>query len=290
MERCPPPLLSPCPALLLTTPILINYKNMNQKKKMEECSTNVKPSKLSRVELKMEEEIVNSTNTSMGDNDTNSGNDKVDDDLIYSGDVSDRRLFYDATDGDLWKYKYSVELLDPASPHKVWVGVSGKTFPIRHYITTRNIEGELSTIFLDHGSRNIVKTACASFLRHDDPNHEWGNNMNVSHDHPLHFGVDNDCLIITHRMKQSHPVSLTKEEVIQLIDKDWLLHRFTKYLHNKLILIEYGEDIITTNTSPQLSRSEFEQRWLNPPNRTLPSDDVWTLLKKKYSLVNKCFL
>ena len=201
MERCPPPLLSPCPALLLTTPILINYKNMTLKKKMEECSTNVKPSKLSRVELKMKEEIVNSTNSSMGDNDSNSANDEVDDDLIYSGDVTDRRLFYDATDGDLWKYKYSVELSDPASSHKVWVGVSGKTFPIRHYITTRNIEGELSTIFLDHGSRNIVKTACASFVRHDDPNHEWSN-MNVSHDHPLHFGVDNDCLIITHMMKQ----------------------------------------------------------------------------------------
>ena len=60
---------------------------MNLKKKIDECSTNEKPSKLRRGELKMKEEIVNSTNSSMGDNDSNSANDEVDDDLIYSENV-----------------------------------------------------------------------------------------------------------------------------------------------------------------------------------------------------------
>ena len=260
---------------------------MSLKKKIEECSTNSKPSKLRKVELKMEEEIDNSTNSSMDtvsfpyDNDSNGVNGVSDDDLIYSDNVADRRLFYDATEGDIWKYKCSVELLDPASSHKVWVGVSGKTRPIKHYITTKDLDGELSTIFLNHRSRNVVKTACASFLRHNDPNHEWSS-KDVFPEHPLHFSVVNDCLIITHMMNQLNPVSLTKEAVIQFIDKDWLLHRFTKYLHNKLELIEYGDNILTTNTSNHTSRSEFEQRWLDPPNRTLSSDDVWTILKKKY--------
>ena len=269
-----------CPGFTHTRTVLINCKNMNLKKKIVESSTNEKPSKLPREELEMEEEIENSTNSSMDDND------EVDHDLIYSENVSDRRLFYEAANGDLYKYKHSLELLDSASPHKVWVGVSGKTLPIRHYITTKNIEGQLSTIFLDHGSRNVVKKASVSFLRHNDPNHEWSN-KNGFPDHPLHFEVVNDCLIITHMMNQSHPVSLTREEVIQLIEKEWILHRFTKYLQNKLQLLEYGEDILTTNTSHHISRSEFEQGWLNPPNRTLSSDDVWTLLKRKYLVVNK---
>ena len=151
---------------------------MSLKKKIEECSTNSKPSKLRKVELKMEEEIDNSTNSSMDtvsfpyDNDSNGVNGVSDDDLIYSDNVADRRLFYDATEGDLWKYKYSVELLDLASSHKVWVGGSGKKHPIKHYITTKDLEGKLSTIFLNHRSRNEVKTACLSFLRHNDPNHE----------------------------------------------------------------------------------------------------------------------
>ena len=84
-------------------------KNMNLKKKIEECSTTTNPSKLRKVKLEMKEEIDNSTNSSMDselflcDNDTNSEN--GDDDLIYSNNVSDRRLFYEATEGDLYKYK-----------------------------------------------------------------------------------------------------------------------------------------------------------------------------------------
>ena len=73
---------------------------MSLKKKIEECSTNSKPSKLRKVELKMEEEIDNSTNSSMDtvsfpyDNDSNGVNGVSDDDLIYSDNVADRRLFY----------------------------------------------------------------------------------------------------------------------------------------------------------------------------------------------------
>ena len=252
---------------------------MNLKKKIEECSTTTNPSKLRKVKLEMKEEIDNSTNSSMDselflcDNDTNSEN--VDDDLIYSNNVSDRRLFYEATEGDLYKYKYSVELVDPASPHRVWVGVTAKTHPIKHYITTKDHNGKLSTIFHNHRSKYVVMSACTSFLRHNDPNHDG-----VLPEDPLHFSVVDVCLIITNMMNQLHPVSLTKEAVIQYIDKECLLQRFTKFLHNKLELIKYGDNILTTNTSHHTSRREFDQRWLNPPNRTLTSDNVWDLLKK----------
>ena len=277
---------------------VLEISRINPKKKIDK-----KPSKLSRMELEIEGPFENPTmnlkKEKIGEEPSEfsmeeliiegvfeDDNDEGYDDLIYSENVSDRRLFYDATNGDLYKYKYSVELMDSASPHKVWFGVSAKTLPIRHYITSKNIEGQLSTIFLDHGSRNVVKSASTSFLRYNDPNHEWAD-KNVIPDHPLHFGVTNDCLIITHMMNQSHQVSLTKEEVIQLIEKEWLLHRFTKYLHNKLQLIEYGENILTTNTPNHISRSEFGKRWLNPPNKTLSSDEVWTLLKRKYLVDNK---
>ena len=276
---------------------VLEISRINPKKKIDE-----KPSKLSRMELEIEGPFENSTRnlkkekideepTKLSMEELIEGvfdddNDEVDNDLIYSENVSDRRLFYDAANGDLYKYKHSLELTDSTSSHKVWFGVSGKSHPIRHYITTKNIEGQLSTIFLDQGSRNVIKSASTSFLRYNDPNHEWAN-MNVFPDHPLHFGVDNDCLIITHMMKQSHPVSLTKQEVIQLIEKDWVLHRFTKYLHNKLQLIEYGEVILITNTPQHISRSEFEKKWLNPPNKSLSCDDVWTILKRKYLVDNK---
>ena len=83
-------------------------------------------------------------------------------------------------------------------------------------------------------------------------------------------------------MNQLHPVSLTMEAVIQYIDKDCLLQRFTKFLHNKLELIKYGDNILTTNTSNHTSRDDFEERLLNPPNRTLSCEDIWTILRKKY--------
>ena len=150
------------------------------------------------------------------------------------------------------------------------------------YITTKNHEGKLSTIFLNHKSRDVVKTACLCFIRHNDPNHEWSN-KGVLPEHRLHFSVVDDCLIITHMMNQLQPVSLTKEAVIQFVDKDWFLHRFTKYLHNKLELIEYGSNILTTSIGNHTTRSEFEERWANPPNRSLSSEEVWCLLKKYFA-------
>lgn len=253
---------------------------MNPKNKREECVGN--PSKLCKSDLN--EESHNSTNLSMdsdsipSDNGSNSENGG---DLIYSDSVSDRKLFFETTDGDLWKNKCNIELLDPSASCRVWIGVTGNTHPIKHYITSKDINGKLSTIFLDHRSRHVVKTACVSFLRHGDPNQEWVREK-ISPGDKLHFSVDGDCLIISNLMNQLASVTLSKPAVIQFIDKDWVLHRFTKFLHNKLELIAYGENILTTNTSNHTSRDDFIERWLNPPNRTLSCEDIWTILRKKY--------
>ena len=64
-------------------------------------------------ELKNKEENLNNStkvekesdtfSTGNGYNDNSSEDCEIDEDLIYAGNVSDRRLFYDAADGDLWK-------------------------------------------------------------------------------------------------------------------------------------------------------------------------------------------
>ena len=240
-------------------------------------------------ELKNKEENLNNStkvekesdtfSTGNGYNDNSSEDCEIDEDLIYAGNVSDRRLFYDAADGDLQKYKLSVELDDPTLPNQVWVGVTGKSCSIKHYITIKDQNGKVSTIFLDHMNRNIVKTAFASFLQHGDPNQLWKKDLLP---HPLHFSTEDDCLIIGHTFNHLWSVMLTKDTINQFYEKEWELERFIKYLHNKHELIRYGENILSDCTSKRISRQEFGRRWVKPPNRSLSLDDVWIFLKKKY--------
>ena len=104
------------------------------------------------------------------DNDNSVYDGEIVEDLIHKDNVSDRRLFYDATDGNVEKYKFCVALDDHTSPNQIWVGVTAKTCPIKHYITMKDENGKLTTIFLDHMNRNILKTAFASFLQTGNPN------------------------------------------------------------------------------------------------------------------------
>ena len=215
------------------------------------------------------------------DNDNSVYDGEIVEDLIHKDNVSDRRLFYDATDGNVEKYKFCVALDDHTSPNQIWVGVTAKTCPIKHYITMKDENGKLTTIFLDHMNRNILKTAFASFLQTGNPNQLWKRDGVLS-PHPLHFSTADDSLIITHIMNPLEPVVFTKEAINQFYDKEWVLERFIKYLHNKNELMRYGENILSVCTSKCISRQEFGRRWMKPPNRTLSLDDVWNLLKKKY--------
>ena len=260
---------------------------MDSKKKNESGNPPPAPTK----PLKLEE-IVNEENLTNMDSDiiprekldgvNLSEDESIEEEMIHSGNVSDRRLFYDATDGDLWKFKSSVELVDPKLSSRVWVGVSGKSHPIQHYITMKDQNGKLSTIFFDHMGKNIVKSGIASFIQHGCPNKNWKKD-GVSSTHPLHFSSTGDCLVITHILRSSEPVVLTKDMCIQFYDgAEVILHRFTKYLHNRNELLHFGENILSTNTSNHITKQEFGERWLNPPNKMFTVEDVWTLLKKKY--------
>ena len=161
---------------------------MDSKKKNESVRPPPTPTKPLKLELKMEGGIANTENSTNMDSDmiprekidkNNSIEDGViQEDLIHSGNVSDRRLFYDAADGDLWKYKLSVELVDPKSTTRVWSGVSGKLHPIQCYITMKDQNDKLSTIFLDHMGKNIVKSGIAYFLQHGCPNKNWKKMVN----------------------------------------------------------------------------------------------------------------
>ena len=215
------------------------------------------------------------------DNDNSVYDGEIVEDLIHTDNVSDRRLFYDATDGNVEKYKFSVALDDHTSTNQIWVGVTAKTCPIKHYITMKDENGKLATIFLDHINRNILKTAFASFLQTGNPNQLWRRDGVLS-PHPLQFSTADDCLIITHVLNPLEPVVFTKEAINQFYDKEWVLERFVKYLHNKNELMRYGENILSVCTSKCISRQEFGRMWMKPPNRTLSLDDVWNLLKKKY--------
>ena len=178
------------------------------------------------------------------DNDNSVYDGEIVEDLIHADNVSDRRLFYDATDGNVEKYKFSVALDDHTSTNQIWVGVTAKTYPIKHYITMKDENGKLSTIFLDHINRNILKTAFASFLQTGNPNQLWRQDGVLS-PHPLHFSTAEDCLIITHILKPLEPVVFTKEAINQFYDKEWVLERFIKYLHNKHELLRYGKNILS---------------------------------------------
>ena len=236
---------------------------MDSKKKNEAVRPPPTPTKPSKLELKMED----STNMDSHiipreklDDIVSTEDVVIVEDLIHSGNVSDRRLFYDATDGDLWKYKLSVELVDPKSSSRVWTGVSGKSHPIQHYITMRDQNDKLSNIFLDRMGKNIVKTGIVSFIQHGCPNKNWKKD-GISSTQPLHFSTVDDCLIITHILRSSQPVVLTKDMCIQFYEgAEVLLHRFTKYIHNRNELLQFGENILSSNTSNHISRQEFGER------------------------------
>ena len=87
------------------TPILTKADASESKNKEENLNNYAKTEKVS-----------DTFSTGNDYNDNSSADCEIVEDLIYAGNVSDHRLFYDATDGDLGRFKFSVALDDPTSP------------------------------------------------------------------------------------------------------------------------------------------------------------------------------
>ena len=85
---------------------------------------------------------------------------KVADDYISARCVNDRKLFMNCVNGDIEKYKTNVKL-ELSNQQTVWVGVAARpTF--YYYICTKNSDGTMTTLFIDHNEKIQFDTAIKS--------------------------------------------------------------------------------------------------------------------------------
>ena len=202
--------------------------------------------------------------------------------------IKERRLFFECTNGDLEKYKYSIRL---ESFTTAWIGITARFEPFKYYLTVKNNSTSVSTIFIDQKTKNQLDTAVLSFVRTGNLPHTWKKDGMAQSN--LEYLVENEHLIIKQHLNSSRtdlkPLKsfiFDKDMATQYVDAMWQIDRFAKYIISRNDLVSYGESILvdTANRELTITKDLFTHVFYGttPPNGVLTAGEIWNILKSKY--------